>query len=140
MTPVIPEPQLRNPLIRLGVAVSERIIGRRLATARLLAWSPKVAAGAGALEALAPTAGRDLPERTLRLARLTASLTLNCPFCIDMNAHRHRQVGITDAEVYALRDRREDVTKSFSPSERLVIAYARGCRRPRSPWTTRCDR
>lgn len=126
MTPVIAEPRLRNPLMRLGVAVSERIVGRRLTIARLLAWSPRVAIGAGLLEATTPAPGPGLPERTLKLARLTASLTVNCAFCLDMNASGHRRAGISDEEVYALRDGRASAADGFSPDELLVIAYARG--------------
>lgn len=125
MTPIIGEPRRINPLLRLGILIAERTTGRRTAPARLLAWAPRTAIGAGMLEATAVHRIRGLDARHLKLARLAASLTTNCAFCIDMNAHAHREAGLTDREVYALRDGNEDDEPGFSASERLVIAYAR---------------
>jgi AhpD family alkylhydroperoxidase len=62
----------------------------------------------------------------LKLVRLAASFATACPFCADMNAHRHREAGVTDAELQALRDRAEpESVPSLSPPERLAIDYAR---------------
>lgn len=126
MSPVIAEPPRTNPLLALGIAIAERVTGRRMVPARLLAWSPRTALGAGALEATTAHQIPGLSARVLRIARLTAALSANCAFCIDMNAHGHRQAGLSDAEVYALRDGTEDDRPEFSAPERLVIAYARG--------------
>ena len=126
MGPVIGEPARTNPLLRLGIAITERVTGRRMVPARLLAWSPRTALGAGTLEATTAHRIPGLPPRVLKIARLTASLAANCAFCIDMNAHGHRLAGLSDAEVYALRDGTEDDLPEFSAPERLVIAYARG--------------
>lgn len=126
MSPVIGEPPRSNPLLRVGIAIAERVTGRRMVPARLLAWSPRTALGAGALEATTAHQIPGLSPRVLRIARLTASLAANCAFCIDMNAHQHRQAGLSDDEVYALRDGTEDDRPEFSGPERLVIAYARG--------------
>lgn len=49
---IIAEPRRPNPLLRLGVAVAERLTGRRLLPARLLAWYPRAALGSGILESL----------------------------------------------------------------------------------------
>ena len=37
---VIREPRRMNPLLRVGVTVAERVTGRRMQPARLLAWYP----------------------------------------------------------------------------------------------------
>lgn len=126
MSPAIGEPPHPNPLLRLGIAVAERVTGRRMVPARLLAWSPRTALGAGMLEATTPHRVPGLPPRALKIARLTASLEANCAFCIDMNAHGHRDLGLADGAVRALRDGTEDAYAGFSDLERLVIAYARG--------------
>lgn len=123
---LIAEPHRPNPLLKLGIAVAEKMTGQRMAPARLLAWSPRTAFGAGVLEATAAHEGHGLTARTLKLARITASLQVNCPFCIDMNATGHRAVGITDDEIYAIRDGNEDGQSSFSELERVLIAYTRG--------------
>lgn len=126
MRPIIAAPRHPNPLLRLGILVAERVTGRPMVPARLLAWSPRAAIGAGVLEATQPSRIPGLSRRSLKLARLAASLEVNCAFCIDMNASGHREAGITDAEVYAVRDGREAETASFTPPEKLLIAYARG--------------
>ena len=123
---LIAEPRRPNPLLRAGIAIAERVTGQRMAPARLLAWSPRTAFGAGVLEATAAHEGHGLDARTLKLVRITASLQVNCPFCIDMNATGHRGVGISDAEVYAIRDGAEATQTSFSAREQTLIAYVRG--------------
>ena len=98
---LIPEPRRLNPLLRLGIAASERVTGRRMVPARLLAWAPRQAVGAGVMEALV---AHDVPStRILRLVRLTASFVVGCSFCIDLNAHERDREGVTDAELDALR-------------------------------------
>lgn len=130
--PLIPEPP-RLPLpLRLGVNISERVTGRRMVPARLLAWVPKAAVGAGVMEALV---AHDVPSaRILRLVRLAASFTIGCTFCIDMNAHERDREGITDAELDALRalgtrppaDAAEMASAfpTLSERERLAVGYA----------------
>lgn len=126
MNAIINEPRRMNPLLRLGIFVAERTMGRAAVPARLLAWSPRTALGAGMLEATATHRIPGLGHRQLKLARLTASLTSNCAFCIDMNAHAHREASLSDREVCALRDGTEAAEPGFSVAERLIIAYARG--------------
>lgn len=123
---IIREAPRPNPLLKAGIAIAERVTGQRMLPARLLAWSPRTAIGAGVLEATAAPAGHGLDARTLKLLRLTASLAVNCIFCIDMNATGHRKLGISDAEVEAIRDGTEDAQPSFSQRDRLLIAYTRG--------------
>jgi len=61
----------------------------------------------------------------LKLVRLAASFATACPFCADMNAHQHREAGVTDEELEALRThaRPEDIS-GLSELERLAIRYA----------------
>ncbi len=111
-----------NPLLRLGVAISERVTGRRMLPARLLSWYPKAAIGAGVLESL--VSHHEPSTRLLKLVRVTASITANCAFCVDMNSFAHDRAGLTDEELAALSG---DVTAvaSFTAPERLAIEYAR---------------
>jgi len=46
---MIAEPRRLNPDLRLGIAAPERIAGRRMEPARLLAWYPRAALGSGVL-------------------------------------------------------------------------------------------
>ncbi|MBN9105977.1 MAG: hypothetical protein J0I14_13335 [Propionibacteriaceae bacterium] len=126
---LIEEPRRINPLLRVAIAVSDRVTGRRMLPARLLAWYPRAAIGAGVLESL--VAHHEPSERLLKLVRITASITANCAFCVDMNGFEYDRVGITDAELRALPAGTEDAVATFSAAERLAIDYAR--RISRSP-------
>lgn len=130
---LIPEPARPNPLLRAGVWASEKIVGRRLLPARLLAWYPRAAIGAGVLESL--VAHREPSPRLLMLVRVTASLTIACPFCVDMNSFRPEGAGVTPAELDVLRRfaaahqaggaaSEGDILAGFAPAERTAIRYA----------------
>jgi len=90
--------------------------------ARLLSWYPKAALGSGVLEAL--VSHREPSARLLKLVRVTASITANCAFCVDMNSFEPDGAGVSAVELVALGG---DVTtvESFTPRERLAIEYAR---------------
>jgi len=82
--------------------------------------------GAGVLEATIANRDGRIDRRVLKLVRLAASFATACPFCADMNAHRHREAGVTDEELAALREQRDPGTvASFTDLERLAIRYAR---------------
>ena len=49
---MIPEPRRLNPFLRLGISAAERLTGRRMEPARLLAWYPRAGFGSGVLESL----------------------------------------------------------------------------------------
>lgn len=120
--PLIEEPRRMNPVLRLGVAISERVTGRRMLPARLLSWYPKAAIGAGVLESLV---AHDEPSpRLLKLVRMSASITANCAFCVDMNGFEYDQVGVSDAEAEALAGDL-DAVDTFTVAERLAIEYTR---------------
>jgi alkylhydroperoxidase family enzyme len=119
------DPPKRIPLVlKLGIWISERITGRVMLPARILAWYPKAAIGSGVLESLVAHEEGRMNRRMLKLIRMTASYAAACPFCVDMNSHEYRDVGITDEEAESLRGDIEKVA-SFSDYEKLAIAYAR---------------
>jgi AhpD family alkylhydroperoxidase len=121
------DPPPRAPLLlRLGTWLAERITGKRLLPARLLAWYPRAALGAGLLEATITNRDGRIDRRMLKLVRLAASFSTACPFCADMNAHQHREAGVTDGELEALRTGLgPDAIPSLSELERLAVRYAR---------------
>lgn len=126
---MIPEKRRINPLLRAGIAISERVTGKRMLPARLLAWYPKAAISSGAMESLIAHKDKDVSGRELKIVRMTVSLTAECPFCVDMNSHEYRQAGLTDAEATALQRGTEAEIATFSPRERAAIAYARAATR-----------
>ncbi len=118
------KPPERIPLIlKLGIWVSEKITGRIMLPARILAWYPKAAMGSGVMEALVAHEEGQMTRRMLKLVRMAASYAAACPFCVDMNSHEYRAVGITDEEAESLRGEFEDIA-SFSEHEKLAISYA----------------
>lgn len=60
------------------------------------------ALGAGILELTAASAPRDLDPRSLAAARIIASLTAGCPFCLDMNAATWRRAKLSADDLSAL--------------------------------------
>jgi len=126
MNAFIKPPQKISIFLRLGIWFSEKITGRMMLPARILAWYPKVAIGSGVLESLVAHHDGKLDARMLKLVRMAASFAAACPFCIDMNSHEHETLNIKSEEVLALRGQvnLEDVV-TFSARERLAIHYAR---------------
>jgi AhpD family alkylhydroperoxidase len=109
------------------VWIDERIALSTLMPARVLAWYPKAALGAGALEALISQGDGQADARVLKLVRLRASFALACPFCIDMNSSDLRAANITNEELEALQGRAElESVSTLSDRERLAIRYADG--------------
>jgi alkylhydroperoxidase family enzyme len=124
MQAFIKQPERIPFLLKLGILLSERITGKTMLPARILAWYPKAAIGSGVMEALVAHEDGKMTQRILKLIRMTASYAAACPFCIDMNSHEHRQHGITDEEAESLRGDFEQVS-TFSEREKLAIAYTR---------------
>ncbi len=126
MNAFIDPPRKISILLRFGIWVSEKITGRMMLPARILAWYPKAALGSGILESLVAHHDGELDERILKLVRMAASFAAACPFCIDMNSHEHQSLGINTDEVLALRGQIElESVGTFSVRERLAIQYAR---------------
>lgn len=119
------KPPARIPLIlKLGIWFSEKLTGKIMLPARILAWYPKAAIGSGVMEALVAHADGQMTQRMLKLIRMTASYAVACPFCVDMNSHEYWEVGISDEEADALHGDYEKIA-SFSENEKLAIAYTR---------------
>lgn len=120
------EPRRIPLLLRLGIRISERVTGKRMEAARLLAWYPKAAVGAGMLEALVAHEAEGISKRLLQLIRLQVSLMAFCTFCIDMNGAAYELQSITDEEIRALQGHMSlDDVVSFSERERTALKYAR---------------
>jgi alkylhydroperoxidase family enzyme len=120
----IGEPARIGGVLGLGIGVAERVVGRRLLPARLLAWYPRAAIGSGVLEALVAHEDGRMTPRMLMLIRMSASHAAACPFCVDMNSYRHHEVGITDQEADGVRGD-PDAVPTFTERERVAIRYAR---------------
>ena len=121
------KPPTRIPFyLKLGIWISEKMTGKRMLPARILAWFPKAAVGSGILEALVAHHDGLLNERLLQLVRMQASYAAACPFCVDMNGHQHLQHNISSDEVLVLRGIKDinDVA-TFSEREKMAIQYAR---------------
>jgi AhpD family alkylhydroperoxidase len=126
MNAFIEPPQKISILLRIGIWVSEKVTGRRMLPARILAWYPKAALGSGMLESLVAHHDGKLDERMLKLVRMAASFAAACPFCIDMNSHEHEALGIGADEVLALRGQLTlESVPTFSEREKLAVQYAR---------------
>lgn len=119
-------PPTRIPLLlKAGIWISEKIAGKPMLPARLLAWYPKAALGSAALEGLVAHQDGKLDKRMLKLVRLSASFAAACPFCIDMNSTIYRETGITDAEFLALQNQTDlDTVSTLSIREKLAVRYA----------------
>ncbi len=124
MQAFIPQPKHIPLFLKIGIFVSEKITGKTMLPARILAWYPKAAIGSGVMEALVAHEDGGMDQRILKLIRMTASHAAACPFCIDMNSHEHRQHGITDEEAASLRGDYESIS-TFSKREKLAITYTR---------------
>jgi AhpD family alkylhydroperoxidase len=124
MQAFINQPRLIPLILRAGIWVVEKITGRVMLPARILAWYPKAAIGSGVLEALVAHEDGRMTRRMLKLIRVAASHAAACPFCVEMNSYEYRDLGITDEEAESLRGEFEKVA-SFSEHEKLAIAYAR---------------
>lgn len=112
--------------LRLTTWIAERKIGKPMLAARLLAWYPKAAIGAGVMESLVAHQEGAATARLLKLVRMQVSFMASCPFCIDMNSAEFAGSGITHGEIEALQGRRElGDTDSLSRAEKLALRYAR---------------
>ena len=121
------KPPKKIPLyLKLGMMISNRVTKKDLLVPKLLAWYPKVAISSAVLESLVAHGKKDLNERILKLIRIQSSLSVACPFCIDMNSFEYAKSGITEAEMRVLAGRAGfDEVTSFSTKEQLAIEYTR---------------
>ena len=119
-------PQKINPFLKLGILISRKITKKDLLVPKLLAWVPKVAISSGIMESLVAHGKKDMNGRMLKLVRIQTSLTVSCPFCIDMNSFGYQEDGITEDELEVMRGRKNSAdVSSFSEKERIVLDYVR---------------
>lgn len=120
-------PPTHIPLfLKAGIWISEKITGRPMLPARLLAWYPKAAFGSAVMEGLVAHHDGNLDRRMLKLVRLAASFAAACPFCIDMNAAIYKETGISDAEFLVLQQQTDiDTVSTMTVREKLAVRYAR---------------
>jgi alkylhydroperoxidase family enzyme len=119
-------PPRRIPFfLRVGLWVAERTTGEHLLGPRLLSWYPRAAIGSGILESLVAHHDGRVTERMLKMVRLAVSFTVECPFCMGLNANGWEKL-ISEDELAAVQGRRplNDVP-SLTPEERLAVEYAR---------------
>jgi alkylhydroperoxidase family enzyme len=126
MTAFIDQPKRIPFYLRIGIWIAEKITGKEMLPARLLAWQPKAAVGSGILESLTAH-GRSLEEkRLLRLVRLQAAFAVACPFCVDMNAFELEKHGVSMEEFTALQTNfQTGYPASLSDRERIALEYAK---------------
>jgi alkylhydroperoxidase family enzyme len=126
MTAFIDQPKRIPFYLRIGIWIAERMTGKEMLPARLLAWQPKAAVGSGILELLAAH-GRSVEEkRLLRLVRLQAAFVVGCSFCLDMNAFELEQHGVAREEFTALQTNfQTGYPSSISNRERIALEYAK---------------
>lgn len=126
MNAFIQAPKRIPLLLKMGIWVSEKITGKDMIPARILAWYPKAAIGSGVLEALVAHHDGQLNERMLKIVRIQASYAAACAFCIDMNSFQFEEKHITKGELMALQGRKTlEEVPTFSGRERLAIHYAK---------------
>ena len=120
-------PPKRIPLfLRIGIMISRKVTKKDLLAPKLLAWYPKVAISSGVLEALVAHGKKDLNARILKLIRIQTSISVACPFCIDMNSFEYEKDGITIEQMQGLTGKIAiNEISSFSKKERLAIQYSK---------------
>jgi alkylhydroperoxidase family enzyme len=120
-------PPVKIPFyLRFGIWISQKVTGKEMLPAKILAWYPKAAIGSGALEALVAHHDGNLDERLLKLVRMAASFAAACPFCIDMNSYQYGDYRISPDELAAIRGHKDvNEIATFSEREKVAIQYAR---------------
>ena len=121
---VLINPPAKSPwYLRPALWLAGRIAGKDPLPARVLSHYPKGAIASGLFEAMAAHGPSDLETRTLKLARVAASVATGCPFCIDMNAANHEGAKVALAEVRALLAGQE--LPQASAREGAAVRFAR---------------
>ena len=119
------EPPKKIPLfLKIGIAISNKVTKKDLLVPKLLAWYPKVAISSAILETMVAHGKGDLNKRILKIIRIQASLSVSCPFCIDMNSFEYKGDGITEEELnYMTGNLNIDDALTFTSKEKLAIEY-----------------
>jgi 4-carboxymuconolactone decarboxylase len=100
---------------------TRRQYGRDMTITPVIAHSPWMSLGWGALEFGHDRAGR-VDDRLKALAELKVATVVGCEFCIDIGSALGRQSGITEEQIRDFHAYRE--SPAFSRVEKLVMDYA----------------
>jgi alkylhydroperoxidase family enzyme len=112
--------------LRIGIYISKKVTKKDLLVPKLLAWYPKVAISSAILESMVAHGKGDLNKRILKLVRIQTSLSVSCPFCIDMNSFEYEESGITNDEMYCLTGKLNiDDVPTFAIKEKLALEYTK---------------
>ena len=126
MLELLVQPPRRVPwYLRLGLWWARRATGKDPLPGRLLAHFPRGAVASGLFELGAAHAPKHLGARELAAARLVASATAGCPFCIDMNASYYREARLSEAELVSLLELDAERWPALGEREHLAALYAR---------------
>lgn len=126
MTSFIQPPKKIPFYLRIGIRIAEKITGKEMLPARLLAWYPKTAISSGFLESLTAHGQSDEEKRLLRLIRLQAAFAVACPFCVDMNAFEYEKHFVSHEEFSALQTNFQNgFPTTISTREKTALEYAR---------------
>lgn len=124
------EPPLKLPLFfRIVAWFTEKKTKKQMLVPRILSWYPKAAISSGIFESLITHKDKQISARLLQMIRLQVSITIGCPFCIDMNQSNCEKNGITEHELDAMQNGDFAEVNSFSQREiialNLVLAMTR---------------
>ena len=112
--------------LKIGIWLAEKITGKTMLPARVLAWQPKAAIGSGVLEFLTAHGKNDAEKRLLRLVRLQTAFVVACPFCVDMNAFEYEKHFLSQEEFTALQTNFQNgFPITISIREQTALEYAR---------------
>ena len=124
---LIKEPHKKNFLLTMGIWLSEKITGKKMMPARLLAWSPRLAVGAAFFETMVVHHDKTLSPRLLKLLRMQVSFFVACPFCVDMNSFEKEKFSITTEEIRAMQGQFSlTEVRSFSQKEMIALEFSKG--------------
>lgn len=101
--------------------------GKEMLPGRVLAWSPDISLGSGALEQyIEDGAAKNMNDRLRTMLRMRVSYLLPCPFALDINSWDYQRFHISTAEIDALRGVKDiDSIDSFSKKEKIALRYAK---------------
>jgi len=121
------EPPKKIPLfLKIGIAISKKVTKKDLLVPKLLSWYPKVAISSAILETMVAHGKDDLNKRILKIVRIQASLSVSCPFCIDMNSSEYEGDDITKQELNCLIGKLNiDDVLTFTIKEKLAMEYTK---------------
>lgn len=117
----LPQARPRNPIARIGFAISRRRYGHVVGPVAVTAHHPGIFAGWSVFELALERASRVDP-RFKEIAATRAATLANSPFCVDFALGELPKLGFTDEQLGELPCWQD--SESFTGRERLVLEYA----------------